>query len=435
MATFVYEAMSKDGKEVKDEIEAPSSEDALAKIRSLGYFPTKIREKGAKKKIAGKGAAAAGPRKKAAGATGLFKVKTKILTQFTRQLSTLQDAGLPILRSLRILEQQQKPGKMKLVIRQVADDVEGGASLSEAMSRHPKAFDRLYVNMVQAGEAGGVLDTILQRLADFKEKAQKLKRKVVGAMIYPSVVISFAIGIVTGIMIVVVPKFKQIFQDFNTKLPGLTVFLIQVSDWMVGKYVDPDTGKVEDVVPGWVFILFSPIIVVLLLKLIRQSQMGRYAVDSVKIQIPIMGQIVGKSGIARFTRTLGTLISAGVPILEALSITKETSDNEVYARALGNVHDAIREGDSFANPLKASKVVDALVVNMIDVGEETGDLDKMLMKVADNYDEEVEVLVAGLVSLLEPVMVVVLGGIVGFIVLALFLPLVTLINSVSSGGV
>lgn len=432
MATFVYEAMSKDGKEVKDEIEAQSSEDALAKIRSLGYFPTKIREKGAKKKIAGK-AAAAGPKKKAVGATGLFKVKTKILTQFTRQLSTLQDAGLPILRSLRILEQQQKPGKMKLIIRQVADDVEGGSSLSEAMSRHPKAFDRLYVNMVQAGEAGGVLDTILQRLADFKEKAQKLKRKVVGAMIYPSVVIAFAVAIVTGIMIVVVPKFKQIFLDFNTQLPTLTLFLIKLSDWMVGKYVDED-GRETDVVPGWIFILFAPLIVFLLLKLIRQSQMGRYAVDSVKIKIPIMGQIVAKSGIARFTRTLGTLISAGVPILEALNITKETSDNEVYSRAIGNVHDAIREGDSFANPLRASKVVDSLVVNMVDVGEETGDLDKMLMKVADNYDEEVEVLVAGLVSLLEPVMVVVLGGIVGFIVLALFLPLVTLINSVSSGG-
>lgn len=434
MATFLYEAMSKDGKEVKDEIEAPSSEDALAKIRSLGYFPTKIREKGAKKKIAGKVAAAAATRKKAAGASGLFKVPTKIITQFTRQLSTLQDAGLPILRSLRILEQQQKPGKMKLVIRQVADDVEGGASLSEAMARHPKAFDRLYVNMVQAGEAGGVLDTILQRLADFKEKAQKLKRKVVGAMIYPSVVISFAIMIVTGIMIVVVPKFKQIFLDFNTKLPNLTLYLIAISDRMVGKHVD-ENGVETDVVPGWIFILVTPVVVFLLLKLIRQSQMGRYIVDSVKIQIPIMGRIVAKSGIARFTRTLGTLISAGVPILEALSITRETSDNEVYARALGNVHDAIREGDSFANPLKASKVVDSLVVNMIDVGEETGDLDKMLTKVADNYDEEVEVLVAGLVSLLEPIMVVVLGGIVGFIVLALFLPLVSLINSVSSGGV
>jgi len=435
MSTFMYEAMSKEGKEVKDEIEAISTEDALAKIRSLGYFPTKIREKGARKKIAKGAPAAAGPgRKKAAGAGGIGRIKTKVITQFTRQLSTLQDAGLPILRSLRILQQQQKPGRMKLIIRQVGDDVEGGCTLSEAMARHPKAFDRLYCNMVQAGEAGGVLDTILQRLADFMEKSERLKRKVKGALIYPSVVITFAVGIVTGIMIVVVPKFKEIFQDFGSKLPGLTLILIGVSDWIVGRTVGPD-GKPAETVPGWIFILGSPILIWLLLKLIKQSRAGRYALDIIKLNMPIMGPIIGKTSVARFTRTLGTLISAGVPILEAINITKETSANEVFSRALGNVHDAIREGDTFANPLRASKVVDALVVNMVDVGEESGDLDKMLIKVADNYDEEVETLIAGLVSLLEPVMVVVLGGIVGFIVLALFLPLVTLINTVSSGKV
>lgn len=434
MATFLYEAMSKDGKEVKDEIEALSTEEALAKIRGLGYFPTKIREKGAKKKIA-KAAAGVGAasRKRAAGAGGIGRVKIKLITQFTRQLSTLQDAGLPILRSLRILEQQQKPGRMKLIIRQVADDVEGGASLSEAMSRHPKAFDRLYVNMVQAGEAGGVLDTILRRLAEFMEKSQRLKAKVKGAMIYPCVVITFAVVIVTAIMIKVVPKFKEIFTDFRIDLPVLTQMLIGVSDWVVGRKVGPG-GEVSDTVPGWIFMLGSPLMIWLLFKLIKQSQMGRFGVDMLKLNIPIMGPIVSKTGVARFTRTLGTLISAGVPILEALNITKETAANEVFSRALGNVHDAIREGDSFANPLRASKVVDSLVVNMVDVGEETGDLDKMLIKVADNYDEEVETLIAGLVSLLEPVMVAILGAIVGFIVLALFLPLVSLINSVSTGG-
>ncbi|MBN1490446.1 MAG: type II secretion system F family protein, partial [Phycisphaerae bacterium] len=342
--------------------------------------------------------------------------------QFTRQLSTLQDAGLPVLRSLRILEQQQKPGQLRLIIRGVADEVEGGATLSEAMAKQPKAFDRLYCNMVAAGESGGVLDIILQRLADFMEKAQRLKRKVIGAMIYPCVVIAFAVGIVSAIMIIVVPKFEEIFKDFGTKLPAVTVMLITLSDWFI-----------RGSPPGWVVIFLSPIAIVLLLKLMKKSHAGRYAVDLIKLKIPILGMILAKTAIARFTRTLGTLIAAGVPILEALTIAKDTVGNEVYARALGSVHDSIREGESFANPLRAARVCDPIVVNMIDVGEETGDLDKMLMKIADNYDEEVDTLVGGLVSLLEPIMVVVLGGIVGFIVIALFLPLVTLINSVSGG--
>ncbi len=423
MATFQYEAMNQAGQEVKDEIEAPSTEEALAKIRSLGYYPTKLRQKGGKKAAkAGAGGAAAAKKKKGVG--GIGKCKVKEITQFTRQLSTLQDAGLPILRSLRILEQQQKPGMLRAILRNVADDIEGGSTLSEAMAGYPKAFDRLYCNMVAAGEAGGVLDIILQRLADFMEKAQRLKRKVIGAMIYPIVVITFAVLIVAGIMVAVVPKFKEIFKDFGTKLPSVTQLLIDISEWFIG-------GKP----PGIVVLLLSPVVFILTVKLVKKSQSGRYAVDVVKLKIPILGNILGKTSVARFTRTLGTLLAAGVPILEAINITRETSGNEVYARALGQIHDEIREGESFANPLRAQKICDPIVINMIDVGEETGDLDKMLIKIADNYDEEVEVLVDGLVSLLEPIMVVVLGGIVGFIVIALFLPLVTLINSVSGGGV
>jgi type IV pilus assembly protein PilC len=424
MPTFQYEAMNQAGQEVKDEIEAQSVEDALAKIRQQGYYPTKLRQKGGKRaqKAAEAGGGPGGKgKKKAVG--GLGKVKNKEIVQFTRQLSTLQDAGLPILRCLRILEQQQKPGMLRLILRNVADDVEGGSTLSEAMASQPKAFDRLYCNMVAAGEAGGVLDVILQRLADFMEKAQRLKRKVIGAMIYPIAVITFALGIVSGIMIAVIPKFKTIFNDFGTKLPGLTVALINISEWFV-----------KGTPPGWVVILFSPIALFLLVKLLKQSESGRFAVDTIKLKIPVLGNILAKSSVARFTRTLGTLLAAGVPILEAINITRETSGNEVYARALKSVHDDIREGESFANPLRAAKICDNIVINMIDVGEETGDLDKMLMKIADNYDEEVETLVDGLVSLLEPVMVIILGGIVGFIVVALFLPLVELINSVSSGG-
>ncbi len=422
MPVFKYEALNASGQEIKDEIEAPSKEDAVSKVRGLGYFPTKVVEKVDRKKLAAK-KGGAGPKQRKAAGTGLGWVSTKMLCSFTRQLSTLQDAGLPILRSIRILEQQQKPGMLRSCLKQITEDVEGGATLSEAMSRHPKAFDRLYSNMVAAGEAGGVLDVILQRLADFLEKAQKLKRKIVGAMIYPAVVITIAGGIVTFIMVFVVPKFRDIFQDFGTKLPAVTEALINISTWFA-----------QGSPPGWVVILFSPIILLLVFKLIRQSAVGRYILDVITLKIPVLGQLVGKSAVARFTRTLGTLVAAGVPILEALAITKATSGSEVYARMLQRVHDGIREGDSFANPLRASRTVDPIVVNMVDVGEETGELDKMLMKVADNYDDEVDTLVASLVSLLEPIMVVSLGLIVGFIVVALFLPLVALIQGVMTTG-
>ncbi len=276
--------------------------------------------------------------------------------------------------------------------------------------------------MVAAGETGGVLDVILLRLAEFMEKAQKLKAKIKGAMIYPSVVITFAVGIVTMIMIVVVPKFEEIFRDFDTALPKVTVALIEVSNWFV-----------HGTPPGWAVVLIGPFAVFAFMKLMKQSKGGRFAIDSVVRKAPIAGDISIKSSVARFTRTLGTLISAGVPILEAINITKDTSGSEVLSRALTKVHDSIREGDTFAEPLRTTKVVDGLVVNMISVGEETGELDKMLIKIADNYDDEVETLVGALISLLEPIMVAVLGAIVGFIVIALFLPLVSLIQSMSGG--
>src|SRR5947207_1001581 len=418
MPTYAFEAMNSSGQEVKDEIDASTSEEAIAKIRQKGFFPTKVREKAGKKKV--------GKKKETVETSGTRKmpisiggVSTKQLTAFTRQLSTLQDAGLPILRSLQILEQQQKPGLMKAIIGGVAEDVEGGGSLSDARAKYPKAFDKLYVNMVNAGDAGGVLDLILARLADFMEKAQKLKKKVIGAMIYPCVVISIAVGIVSMIMIFVIPKFEQIFKDFKTELPGITKILLAVSRWFANDY-------------GWAYVLFSPIALLLAVKLIRISEGGKYFVDAVKLKIPILGSILAKTAIARFTRTLGTLISAGVPILDAINITKETAGNEVYAKALQKVHDAIREGESMADPLRATKVCDAIVVNMVDVGEETGDLDKMLIKVADNYDSDVDVLVGSLISILEPVMVVILGVIVGFIVIALFMPMISLIQTVSS---
>src|SRR5688572_2747417 len=381
MPVFQYEAMDNSGLEIKDVIEADSEQEATTMIREKGFFVTRINEKAGKKKkgkdkdkVEQRGA----PQRKR-GTFSIGGVSTKQLTAFTRQLSTLQDAGLPILRSLQILEQQQKPGLLKAIIGGVADDVEGGSSLSDSMSKYPKAFDKLYTNMVNAGEAGGVLDLILARLADFMEKAQRLKKKVIGAMIYPSVVISIAVGIVSMIMIFVIPKFEQIFKDFGTTRPAITLVLLGVSRWFANW--------------GWAYVIASPIVFMLVWRLIRMSEGGKYATDAIKLKIPILGGILGKTAIARFTRTLGTLISAGVPILDAINITKETFGNEVYSRALGKVHDAIREGESMADPLRATKVCDAIVVNMVDVGEETGDLDKMLIKVADNYDSDVDVMV------------------------------------------
>jgi type IV pilus assembly protein PilC len=423
MPTFQYEALNSSGKSQKGSIEAVSSEEAVQRIKAQGLFPSTVREDKKGQKVVREGK----KKKKGGFSLSFGKVSAKRLTTFTRQLSTLQDAGLPLLRSLQILEQQQKPGKLKTVLLGVCEEVEGGTTLSDAFAKHPKAFDRLYCKMVAAGEVGGVLDVILQRLADFMEKGQRLKRRIIGAMIYPSVVIFIAVAIVTGIMYFVIPKFQEIFNDFDVKLPALTLFLIDASKWVAGQ-------KPGQQVPGAIWIMFSPVIIFMFFKLLRKTGFGRAGTDIVLCKIPVIGGLVRKTCIARFTRTLGTLISAGVPILEAITITRDTVGNYVYEKALTGVHDSIREGESFAEPLRKSKTCDSIVVNMIDVGEETGDMDVMLAKIADNYDEEVDVAVASLLSLLEPFMVVILGGVVGTIVLALFLPLVAMIESVSGGG-
>ena len=427
MPSYAFEAANTAGKTQKGTIEADNSEDAIKKIRSQGLFPTAVREqKEAKKAAAAKKKQQAGAKKKKRAIT-IGGVNQKQLTLFTRQMSTLQDAGLPLLRSLQILEDQQKPSKLKNVLEDVCEAVSSGSSLSEAFNQHPKVFRRLYVKMVAAGEVGGVLDVVMRRLSEFMEKAQRLKRRIIGAMIYPSVVILIAVAIVTGIMYFVIPKFQEIFADFDIELPALTKWLISSSQWVAGQQ---DGQKV----PGVLWIIASPFLVFFFFKLVRMTKFGRAVTDVIRIKIPVIGGLIRKTAIARFTRTLGTLVAAGVPILEAITITRDTSGNYVFEKALTKVHDSIREGETFAKPLRESKVCDAIVVNMIDVGEETGDLDSMLMKVADNYDEEVDVAVASLLSLLEPFMVVILGGIVGTIVLALFLPLVSMIESVSSSA-
>ena len=410
MGTYMFQALNNAGEEIRDQVDAGSSEEAITKIREMGFFPTQVKERGVKKKLSFGGAAAKKTRGKS---FSLGRVSTKQLCTFTRQLSTLTDAGLPVVRSLRILEGQQKSGALKNALVGVVDDVEGGATLSEAMANYPRIFDRLFCNMVRAGEAGGVLDTILQRLAEFLEKSQRLKKKIISAMVYPAVVSTVAIGVVGFVMVKIVPEFDKMFAELDVTLPPITVNLIKVGNWSE---------------KNWPIIVAAPILFFVLMKLVRLTRGGRSVTDRVKLMLPIFGVIINKTSISRFCRTLGTLITSGVPILEALNIVRETCGNEVVARAIGKVHDSIREGESIADPLRESRVADAMVVNMIDVGEETGDLDKMLMRVADVYDDDVDNMVAALVSLLEPLMILFLGGAVGFIVLALFSPLVALME-------
>jgi type IV pilus assembly protein PilC len=442
MPTYQFEAMDATGQEIKDVIEAPSEEEAQATIRQMGYFVTKISEKKARM------APSAARKAKKGKSFSIGRVGSKVLTTFTRQLSILQDAGLPVLRSLRILENQAKPGALKNSLIDVCDEIESGATLSEAMAKSPKAFDRLYVNMIKAGEAGGALEVILQRLADFQERAQSLRRKVKSALIYPIVVVLFAAGILTFIMLRIVPEFVKIFEEFEVELPVMTVALIAIS-YGIAHY--------------WYLIPGVPIAIWLFVKLLRTFRPGRYGFDLFIIKMPIFGQLVEKNIMARTTRTLGTLVASGVPILEALQITRDTAGNYVFEDLYSKVHNAIREGETIAQPLKEhsrpsfhpmalffwaffiagpigmllyvmkmnQKVIEDMVVNMVDVGEETGELDTMLYKVADTYDEEVAVLTDGLMTLMEPLLIIFLGGAVGFIVVALFLPLIALIQNLT----
>ncbi len=443
MPSFQFEAMDATGQEIKDVIEASSQDEAQATIRQMGYFVTKISVKKARKTPGEKKGA-----KKTGKTFALGGVKSKALCTFTRQLSILQDAGLPILRSLKILEQQSKAGTLKNSLIDVCDEIESGATLSEAMSKCPKAFDRLYVNMIKAGEAGGALEIILKRLAEFQERSEALRRKIKGALVYPITVVTFAVGILVFIMARIVPSFIQIFEDFDAELPGMTVLLIAISDF---------------VVVYWWTIPAIPFAFWLFIKLLRKFPPGRIGFDQFLVKMPIFGQLVEKNIVARTTRTLGTLVASGVPILEALHITKETSGNAVFEHLYQKVYESIREGESIAAPLKEhsrvsfhpmaaffwflfiagpiglllymtklhKRVLDDMVVNMVDVGEETGELDTMLYKVADTFDDEVAVITESLMSLMEPLLIIGLGGAVGFIVIALFMPLISLIQTLT----
>lgn len=412
MPTFAFEGVDSKGQKVKKEIDAGDREEAMNKIRGLGYFPTKVKEKAGTG--GGDAGGAAAPKKKGGGLNlAIGGVSLADLSTFTTQLSTLQDAGLPIVRSIRILEGQLKPGLLKNTLGEVADDVEGGSTLSEAFGKHPRAFNRLYVNMIKAGEAGGVLDVILERLALFMEKDLKLKKKIKGALVYPAVVSTVAVLIVAGIMKFVIPAFQKMFEETGVQLPAMTQMLIAVSDFVANYWYT---------LPGFPFLIF------LAVKIGGSTPKGRFLIDKFKLNMPVFGTIIRLGTISRMCRTLGTLIASGVPILEALQITRDAIGNAVVQQAIDEVHASIREGESIARPLQASGTFDDMLVNMVDIGEETGELDKMLIKIADNYDNDVDVIVEALTSIIEPILIVGMGGTVGFIVIALFMPLIELIN-------
>jgi len=413
MPTFEYEAMNAQGKAIVGEIDARNTDEAISRIREMTLFPTRVTES---KAAAGAATAAGAPGRVRKKAFVIGGVSGKQLTTFTRQLSTLTDAGIPIVQSLNILEHQMKASALKNIVGSVADDVEGGSSLSEAMSKFPKAFNELYCNMVKAGETGGMLDLVLQRLADFREKAAHLKRRVISALIYPIAVLIIAGTILAALMHWVIPSFIEMFKEMEVPLPLPTTILMHISEWMKG---------------NWYVLPAVPFGVIIVYKLFRRTRLGRNMIDWFKFKVPLFGSLVNKAAIARFTRTFGTLISSGVPILEALNISRDTAGNALLANAIQHVHDGVREGDPIAPPLGQSRVCDDMVVNMIDVGEETGNLDMMLMKIADQYDQEVDAAVDGLTSLMEPVMVIGLGLTVGFIVVSLFLPLIAMMNALS----
>ena len=362
---------------------------------------------------------AAKPKERKTGRVG-GRISAKVITRFTTQLATLQEAGLPIVRSLKILEGQLPPGAMKAVAGAVAEDVEGGASLSEAMAKHPGAFDNLFVQMVRAGEVGGMLDRVLRRLADFKEKSEKLRTQVKGALTYPIFVIVFALGVIFFITTVVVPQFEKIFKDLGTdELPKITQILLSVSNFLQSY---------------WFVVLLIPVLLYLVFKMIRRSPKGQEITDRYGLKVPRIGLINRKNKIARIARTLGTLINSGVPLLDGLEITRNSVGNRVIEDALDRVRNAVKEGEGIAEPMGETRQFDDMVVNMVAVGEETGELNRMLLRIADTYEYEVDIEVASLVRLLEPLLIIMVGGIVGFILFAVFLPLLEIIKKLGEGA-
>ena len=435
MATFQYIAKDSAGNEQRGTIEAGDRNSAIAAVRAQGLLPTalgEVKSAAPAAKAPPKKGAAKAPAKKG----GLNKdikinikmpkflqgrIKTKVLTQFTRQLATLVNAGLPLMRGIEVLKRQMKDPQMLEALNGISENIAAGGTFSESLTAYPKIFDKLYVNMVKAGEAGGVLEVVLGRLAEFAEKSEKIKNKVKGAMIYPIVVLVAAIGITAFLLVAVIPKFQQVFNDMlnGKELPAITQFVIDASEFV-------QTNGLQ--------IALAVVAVVVVMKVVGRTEKGAYFFDALKLRLPVTGTLAQRSAVSKFTRTLGTLLSSGVPILQSLTITRDTTGNRVLTQAIQNVHDSVKEGESMTQPLSQCKVFPPMVTSMVEVGEETGALADMLTRIANTYDDEVDNAVAGLTAAIEPALIIVLAVVVGTIVIAMFLPMVSIIGSVSGAG-
>lgn len=435
MPNYIFTAMDANGKEQKGKKEAASEEEVSTFLKSQGLFPTSIKladktaAKAAAAAKAAKGKGADGKKtaaKKSAGgglnmniSLGPSVIKEKDLTVLTRQMAILLDAGLPLIRSLKTLARQAKNPIVKKILEETATTVEGGATFSEALAQHPKSFDKLYLNMVRAGEAAGKIELILNRLATFREKAAKIAGKVKSAMVYPSIIVTVAVIITSGLMIFIVPKFEKTFTELleGDPLPGLTQFVMGISKFMINNVA-----------------LLIPMIIgaIIAFKLILKVPFLKFYIDWTKYNLPLVGDIVSRSAISKFSRTLGTLMGSGVAILNSLNIVKETSGNEVVAQAVVKVYEAVKEGENMAGPLQETHIFPEMVISMIEVGEETGKLPEMLDKIADTYDEEVDNAVSALTSMIEPIMMVGLAVVIGGIVISMFMPMIKIIEKLGT---
>lgn len=441
MATFQYIARDSAGNETRGQVEAGDRASAIAAVRAQGLLPKALGEvrsqapapapKGGGPRRGGKSAHEQGGGKKKSGLDADIniklpawmrgKVKTKVLTQFTRQLATLVNAGLPLMRGIEVLKRQMKDPQMKEALDGISGGIASGGTFSEALTAYPKIFDNLYVNMVKAGEAGGVLEVVLARLAEFAEKSEKIKNKVKGAMIYPTVVLLAAVGITGFLMVSVVPKFQSVFNDLmaGKPMPGITQFVMNVSEWVQAHYM-------------MALIVIASLVVVK--KIVGKTEKGAYLYDFISLYMPVTGTLVQRTAVSRVTRTLGTLLSSGVPILQSLTIVRDTTGNRVVSKALQNVHDAVKDGEGMTVPLSQCKVFPPMVTSMVEVGEETGALADMLTRVANTYDDEVDNAVAGMTAAIEPALIIVLAVVVGTIVVAMFMPMVQIIGNMSGAG-
>ncbi len=410
MPKFNYIATNSSGKEEKGSVTANTQQEATAKIKKKSLFPTKITMASDNKRAKGK----VTKRRKG-------KMKMKELTVFTRQLATLLGAGLPLLRALKTLERQAgKVPAVQAVITDVCENVEGGSGFADALGNHPKTFDRLYINMVRAGEAAGNLEDVLERLAEFKEKAAKIRNKIKSASMYPIIVLTVAMVITAGLMVFIVPKFQKIFSDMlgeDAPLPALTELVVSISHYMQDNFM---------------VILGGFIAIIVIFKLIKSTSKGEYLIHQLALITPPFNQLVIKANVSQFARTLGTLQKSGVSILQALKIVHDTTANRVIAKSIANIQSEVTEGEPLVKPMSAAKVFPDMVVSMVEVGEETGELPEMLERVANTYDDEVDNAIEGVISMIEPLLIVFLALVVGTIVIAMFLPLVELIKNLGA---